>query len=85
MSSWAVPIIVAVIVGPVVVLLGRNDKRNTQQHARSMDVLERLDSKVDRLHHDMGVMDAKVDRLDKRLTSHIRPPRAVAARKKATK
>lgn len=40
--GWWVPIIVAVITGPVVVLLEKLRKENTQQHAESRSLLDNL-------------------------------------------
>jgi hypothetical protein len=54
---------VALIGGPVMWLLARLDRRNTKQHGQSIDILERLDGKVDRL-------DGKVDRLDTKIDTH---------------
>lgn len=54
---WWVPIVVAVITGPLVVLLRRFDKRNTEQHGANMQVLERI--------------EVKVDKIDDRLDGHI--------------
>lgn len=52
-----VPVIVALIAGPMMWMLRRFDQRNTEQHAANMDVL-----------HDIH---GKVDRIDSRLDSHI--------------
>lgn len=46
---WWVPIVVAVITGPLVVLMRRFDRRNTEQHGANMRVLERIETKVDKL------------------------------------
>lgn len=54
---WWVPIVVAVITGPLVVLMRRFDKRNTEQHGANMRVLERI--------------EVKVDKIDDRLDGHI--------------
>lgn len=52
--SWAVPIIVAVIGGPLMWLLHRLEKRNTEQHGRSMGLLTTIHDDIrkidDRLH-----------------------------------
>ena len=40
--SWWVPIVVAVITGPVVVLLEKLRKENTAQHAESRGLLDNL-------------------------------------------
>lgn len=48
--DWWVPIVVAVITGPVVVLLQRLRKENSNQHAESRTLLEHVVIKVDKLH-----------------------------------
>lgn len=45
----AVPVIVALIGGPIMFMLNRFDKRNTSQHEGNMGVLHRIEGKVDRL------------------------------------
>lgn len=52
--DWWVPIVVAVITGPVVVLLQKLRRENTNQHAESRGLLEHLVIKVDK-------MDDKLD------------------------
>ena len=64
MSMWFVPIIVALISGPLVVLMSRFDKRNTEQHDRNMEELKRIGDSVD----DVSV---KVTKLDDRLDRHV--------------
>ena len=54
---WWVPIVVAVIAGPLMWALSRFDKRNTQQHADNQKVLLRI--------------EGKVDHIDERLDDHI--------------
>jgi len=49
MSTVWVPVIVAIIGGPLMWFLARFDKRNTQQHGANMKVLERIESKVDKV------------------------------------
>lgn len=56
--EWLVPIVVAVITGPVVVLLQKLRKENTSQHAESRGLLEHL--------------VVKVDKVGDKLDSHIR-------------
>lgn len=58
------PVVVAVIGGPLMWLLARFDRRNTEQHGENMRILKRVEGKVDRL-------DTKVDRVDDRLWSHM--------------
>ena len=56
--NWAVAIVVAIITGPVVVLLQMLRRENTQQHGESRELL----------HH----MVLKVDRVDENLNKHIK-------------
>jgi hypothetical protein len=44
-----VPIAVAMIGGPVMFMLARFDKRNTEQHMGNMDVLKSIEGKVGKL------------------------------------
>jgi hypothetical protein len=54
---WWVPIVVALIGGPLMWGLSRFDKRNTKQHAENQEVLLRI--------------EGKVDHIDNRLDEHI--------------
>ena len=63
MTALITALAVALIGGPLMWLLARLDRRNTKQHDQSINILERLDGKVDRL-------DGKVDRLDEKLDTH---------------
>ena len=56
--DWAIAITVAVITGPIVVLLQMLRRENTAQHNESRDLL----------HH----MVLKVDRVDENLNKHIK-------------
>jgi hypothetical protein len=56
--DWAIAITVAVITGPIVVLLQMLRRENTAQHSESRDLL----------HH----MVLKVDRVDENLNKHIK-------------
>lgn len=47
--EWLVPIAVAFITGPVVVILQKLRKENTSQHAESRNLLEHVVIKVDKL------------------------------------
>jgi hypothetical protein len=47
--EWLVPIIVAIIGGPIVVILQQLRKENTQQHAESRGLLERVADKVEKV------------------------------------
>lgn len=57
MEGWLVPILVALIGGPIMWFLNRFDRRNTEQHGENQKVLTRIESKV--------------DHLDKRVDDHI--------------
>ena len=47
MEAVIVPIVVALITGPVVVVLNRLRSENTDQHAESRDLLQKVADKVD--------------------------------------
>lgn len=64
MSSVWVPIVVAVIGGPIMWFLSRFDRRNTEQHHQNMGILQRVESKVDRLDEKSDHLDSKIGRLD---------------------
>lgn len=64
MEMWIVPIAVAIITGPIVVLMSRFDKRNTAQHDQNMEELLRIGRSVESV-------DNKVERMDGRLDRHI--------------
>ncbi|NBO55416.1 MAG: hypothetical protein EBU84_12685 [Actinobacteria bacterium] len=51
--NWWVPLIVAVITGPVVVLLQMLRNENTNQHAESRELLHHMIIKVDDIHDDV--------------------------------
>jgi len=51
---WWIPLAVAFITGPLMWLLARFDRRNTDQHARNMEVLDRIESKVDGVREDLS-------------------------------
>jgi len=55
--EWLVPVVVAIIGGPVVVILQQLRKENTAQHAEARSLLERVADKV--------------DKVDDKLTGHI--------------
>ena len=60
METWLVPIIVAVLTGPVVVILQKLRSENTSQHAESRGLLEHL--------------VVKIDNIDDKLDEHISDP-----------
>jgi hypothetical protein len=64
-DSWLVPIIVAVLTGPVVVILQKLRSENTSQHAESRGLLEHLVIKIDNI-------DDKLDEHISDPTPHIR-------------
>lgn len=47
MESWLVPIVVAVIAGPLVVLMQLLRRENSSQHAEGRELLNRVIYKVD--------------------------------------
>ena len=47
--NWLVPIVVAIIGGPVVVLLQLLRRENTSQHAESRGLLEHVAVKIDKV------------------------------------
>ncbi len=47
--NWLVPIVVAIIGGPVVVLLQLLRRENTSQHAESRSLLEHVAVKIDKV------------------------------------
>ena len=55
--SWVTPILVALIGGPLMLFLKKFDSRNSEQHAQNLDVLERI--------------EGKVDKVDERLNDHV--------------
>ena len=57
--QWWVPILVAVITGPVVVLLQRLRTENTSQHAESRSLLNHMVIKIDKI--DDAVTELKED------------------------
>ena len=69
MEPIYIPVVVALIGGPVMWFLSRFDKRNTEQHDRNMKVLDTLDIKVDQMNWKIDRIDGKVDRIDSRVTN----------------
>ena len=64
MEAVVVPIVVALIGGPMMWLLRRLEKSNTSQHDANMRELTRVAQSVDRV-------DEKMDRLDQRIDAHL--------------
>lgn len=81
MEAIYVPIVVALISGPVMWLLYRFDRRNTEQHGQNMQILHRVEGKVDRMDGKVDRLDEKVDRLDDRVT-HLEKPSRKAPKSK---
>lgn len=57
-ESVIVPIVVALIGGPIMLFLRKFDQRNSEQHGANMDVLQRIETKVERLD---GRMDDHIE------------------------
>ena len=53
MNEWVIPPLVALISGPLVWLLRRLERHNTDQHSANMRVLERIETKVDGVKEDL--------------------------------
>lgn len=72
MNAW-IPVVVAIIGGggPVMFMLSRLDRRNTEQHGQNQQVLTRIEDKVDRLDGKVERVDNKTERIDVRLDRHI--------------
>jgi hypothetical protein len=49
MEAW-VPVVAAVITGPIVVILQRLRKENTSQHAESRGILEHILQRVEKIN-----------------------------------
>lgn len=75
MEAVYVPVVVALISGPLMWLLFRFDRRNTTQHDQNMKILSRVEGKVDRMDGKVDRLDEKVDRLDERVTHLEKPTR----------
>jgi len=46
---WWIPLVVAVIGGPIMWFLQRFDKRNTAQHSESQTTLHRIETRIEKL------------------------------------
>lgn len=69
MEPIYIPVVVALIGGPVMWFLSRFDKRNTEQHDKNMKILDKLDIKVDQMNWKIDKIDGKVDRIESRVTN----------------
>jgi hypothetical protein len=63
--EWLVPIVVAVIGGPLVVVVQKLRSENTSQHAESRDLLHKVAYKVDKVD----------EKLDGHIDWHLHKPR----------
>ena len=65
MESWIVPIVVAIIGGPIMVLMQILRKENTNQHAEGRELLRQVIDKVDnvgtKIDNHIGWHDGKKD------------------------
>jgi len=59
--EWLVPIVVALIGGPLVVVVQKLREENTSQHAEARELLHRVADKVDKVD----------DKLDSHITWHL--------------
>lgn len=64
MVEWIVPVVVAVISGPIVVVLQRLRKENTEQHAENGLLLRSIGRRVDKIGE-------KVDEINQELHEHL--------------
>ena len=62
--EWLVPLVVAVIGGPLVVVVQSLRKENTSQHAEARELLKMVASKVDKVD----------DKLDGHINWHLKKP-----------
>jgi hypothetical protein len=63
--EWLVPVVVAVIGGPLVVVVQNLRKENTSQHAEARELLKMVASKVDKVD----------DKLDGHINWHLKKPK----------
>jgi uncharacterized membrane-anchored protein YhcB (DUF1043 family) len=71
--EWLVPIVVAVIGGPLVVLIQKLREENTNQHAEARDLLNKVVFKVDKVD----------EKLDDHITWHLTKKRKPSETKKS--
>ena len=53
LMEWITPLLVALIGGPVILILSRLDRTNKQQHDAISEKVDRIDSNVDELRVDL--------------------------------
>ena len=76
--EWLVPIVVAFVGGPLVVLVQQLRKENTQQHGESRALLERVADRVEKVD----------EKLDGHIEWHLNKPtrsKANASKKEITR
>lgn len=69
LEAVIVPIMIALIGGPLMWLLARLDRNNSAQHQNNMRVLERIEGKVTRIEDKVGKVN---ERLDNHIDKHHR-------------
>ena len=67
MEPIYIPIVVALIGGPVMWFLSRFDKRNTNQHDLNMKILNTLDNKAEQMNWKIDKIDDKIDKIDEKV------------------
>ena len=67
MEPIYIPIVVAMIGGPVMWFLSRFDKRNTDQHNLNMKILNTLDIKSEQMNWKIDKIDDKIDKIDEKV------------------
>jgi peptidoglycan hydrolase CwlO-like protein len=67
MEPIYIPIVVAMIGGPVMWFLSRFDKRNTDQHNLNMKILNTLDIKSEQMNWKIDKIDDKLDKIDEKV------------------
>lgn len=71
MEPWWIPILVALIGGPLMWFLKRLDNRNSNQHATSLGILQQTKDMIEGVDGKIDRVSDQVDRLDDRLYKHI--------------
>jgi hypothetical protein len=76
--AWA-SIIVALISGPIMWLLWRLDKRNTEQHGQAVDLIKELKKDVNAVKIVQGITNFKIEKQSEILDKHIEDHKQDAA------
>ena len=73
MESFAVwvPIVVAVIMGPIVVVLQKLRKEKTDQHVEGRSLLNQIGSKVDEYGYKIDEFGNKIDMYGRKIDMHL--------------